>query len=260
MFDWQDNDGLLAAQLQLQVRIQFSAHHEFLLAHNLTACRTVLEIGVGDGTFLRQLALTHPRIAFLGVDNSADMIRRAPKGAPANMRCAYGDARDFLRIPQIGDVDGAIMRYVLLHLVDKASILGNLHNALRPGARIWLIDLDLEQFASDPPSVEFDWVREQVRVFCAGHGLTSNYGSEFVAMLENAGFHDVRKEIERFDNTRIDPGEFAQFIRNEVTLYRRALSSPMSAAEAEALEKFLRSLADQRVRVNYGVSLITALT
>ena len=259
MIDWDDKAGLMTEQLKLQVQMQFADHFAFLVSNGLASCNNILEIGVGDGSFLTELALANQEIPFFGIDNNKSMVEKASTKAPPNMYCIYKDVLDLSSFLNIDSVDAVLMRYVLLHMQDKQAVLHEMHNVVKPGTRLWIIDVDLEQFYCQPESPEFDWIVRQVEAFCKSHGDGSNYGSILIKMLQNAGFKSIRKEVESLNNKHIAVDQFAKFILNEIIIYREALSDPMDEADYKRARLFLEELKDSARLVNYGVSLISAI-
>jgi SAM-dependent methyltransferase len=88
-----------------------------LLAEGLTP---VLDIGCGDGELARHL----PAGAWLGVDNSREMLRRAPEPTT----CADATALPF----EDGSFGSAALLYVLYHLPDPAAALREARRVLHP--------------------------------------------------------------------------------------------------------------------------------
>ncbi|MFD2112024.1 class I SAM-dependent methyltransferase [Thiorhodococcus fuscus] len=259
MIDWRDENGEIEEQLKLQVEMQFKNHHSFLINHGLQDCKTVLEIGVGDGTFLRELATAHHDISFTGIDNNPSMVDNASSKCTINMKCAIGDARRPKSIENITAFDAIIMRYILLHADDKSDIINTLSQAMKPGAKLWIIDLDLESFTSVPPSLEFDWIVDQVRAYCESHGPRSNIGSACVQMLASAGFTSINKVIEPLNNRETKLDTLSKFIISEVKFYRSALSKNTNLEDITRINDFLAKLNRDDIFIRYGVSMISAV-
>jgi len=256
-FNW--SNPKIESQLELQVKMQFENHNNFIVTNGLSDCRTVLEIGVGDGTFLRKLAQSHPEITFRGVDNDPGMRDKAIKGMPKNMEIMVGNVEEPTKIPYIDSVDAVLMRYLLLHLSNKSEILDKIHSALKPNTRLWIIDLDLENFISNPACSKFDWIKTQVQDFCESHGKESNYSSALIRMLKDSGFHSINKKIEPLNNKSTDIRMLSEFIQNEVIIYREALGKTIDEVDLQIIQKFVSELDIPNKYVNYGVALVSAV-
>ena len=93
----------------------FADHAEALLP----ASGTVLDLGCGPGEITCEMARRHPSLAFLGLDHSAQAIRRATANAGrlglANIRFEVGDAE---RLPA-GDRYGLVTLFDAFHHLER---------------------------------------------------------------------------------------------------------------------------------------------
>lgn len=185
---WKDLEGLVDDQLNLQVKMQFKHHHQFMLNNGLDKCSNVIDLGTGNGTFLHELAKAHPNIYFTGVDNQEHMVNKASGARIDNIKCLVADVNNPQTIPSMGNADGVLMRYILLHLSDTSNVLSKLHKALKKNTRLWIIDLDLEHYVCNPPHEAFELIKGLVKRFCGEHGRNGNIGSKLINILKNIGF------------------------------------------------------------------------
>jgi SAM-dependent methyltransferase len=146
---------------------RFADHAEALLP----ASGTVLDLGCGPGEITCELARRHPSLVFLGLDHSAQAIRRATANAGrlglGNIRFEVGDAE---RLPA-GD------RYGLVTMFDA------FHHLERPGAFIdWLASRTSRCLLIEPAGtwsgrwargVDVDWllvdlasIRDRLEAIC----------------------------------------------------------------------------------------------
>jgi SAM-dependent methyltransferase len=100
---------------------RFADHAEALLP----ASGTVLDLGCGPGEITCELARRHPSLAFLGLDHSAQAIRRATANASRlglrNVRFEVGDAE---RLPA-GERYGLVTMFdAFHHLEDPRAFIG----------------------------------------------------------------------------------------------------------------------------------------
>ena len=256
---WAEREELIEDQLDLQVKMQFDQHHAFMLKNGLDGCSNVIDLGTGNGTFLAAIAQKHPNISFTGIDTHEDMLRRARRKKMDNVRWCDGDVNDFETVPGIKNADGALMRYILLHLKDTSTVIANLYNALPDGARLWIIDLDMEHFHCDPPHEAFELIKRLLRQFFDAHGKDSNIGSKLRTILEGAGFHTINMETEELNTESVDIKILQKFMIQEVIVYRYILQNALTDEEFAMIKKFIEDLSLGDTFVNYGVTMASAI-
>jgi SAM-dependent methyltransferase len=150
---------------------------------------TVLDLGSGPGRDLLEAARqVGPTGRSIGVDFTPEMIERARTAAVeaglANVAILEGDLE---RLPvHCGAVDVVISNCVINLVDDKRRALVEAFRALRPGGRFAVLDT---AFASEPGTD----LRENNDSWCScvGGALVE---SEYVALLEEIGYEDVRIE------------------------------------------------------------------
>ncbi|HEU4397160.1 MAG TPA: methyltransferase domain-containing protein [Actinomycetota bacterium] len=163
-------------------------------ALDLPSGALVLDAGCGRGAVALRMA-TSFGLRVEGVDILAGDIRRAQRKAarhraPNRPRFQVMDYRR-LRFPD-GHFDGAYTMETLVHAVDSAAVLGELHRVLEPGGRLVLFEYSMA------PRGEL--IARQRRVFdaiiaeSAMHSLPGFVHGCFPALLHAAGFRDVTVE------------------------------------------------------------------
>ena len=163
-------------------------------ALDLPSGALVLDAGCGRGAVALRMA-TNFGLRVEGVDILAGDIRRAQRKAarhraPNRPRFQVMDYRR-LRFPD-GHFDGAYTMETLVHAVDSAAVLGELHRVLEPGGRLVLFEYSMA------PRGEL--TARQRRVFdaiiaeSAMHSLPGFVHGCFPALLHAAGFRDVAVE------------------------------------------------------------------
>ncbi len=257
---WTDIAELVEDQLNLQVEMQFDRHHQFMMNSGLADCRGVMDLGTGNGTFLKVLAKAHPEITFTGVDNMDHMIDNAKTKTASNLNWAIADVSQPSTVPGVAEIDGALMRYVLLHLTDTSEILSKLHGTFRKGTRLWIIDLDLENYRCDPPHEAFDLIRGLVKTYCDENGKDANVGGKLVDMLKKAGFGSIVREIEPLNTDTTDISLLQRFIKQEVIAYRTFLPGALTDDQFAMIERFIDELPSSGTFLNYGVTLVSAIS
>jgi ubiquinone/menaquinone biosynthesis C-methylase UbiE len=111
---------------------------------NLDLRGRVLDVGCGPGQLAAMLARRHPGCQFLGVDLSETMIglaRRLTAGLPnLTFRAANAEALPFAD----GEFDLAISITSVKHWADRQAGVREMARVVRPGGRVFVLELDRE--------------------------------------------------------------------------------------------------------------------
>ena len=138
---------------------------------------TVLEIGIGTGGLLTELAARASTV--IGVDHSPAMLDEARRRLSAadldNTELRLGEITH-LPLPD-NAVDCVVANMVLHHAADPVAVLREVWRVLKPGGKVVLADLARH---------EQEWVREQLADQWLGFEE-----DELIAWLTSAGFVDV---------------------------------------------------------------------
>jgi ubiquinone/menaquinone biosynthesis C-methylase UbiE len=256
---WLDLQALIDDQLRLQVQISFRHHHTFLQENGLGQCQKVMDLGTGNGLFLQQVALNHPRINFIGIDNQLHMIAQAQKSNLRNVQWDTWDANKIGKFSELSKIDGVIMRYFILHLPHMEGVLRDLANRLKKGAMLWIFDLDLNHFRCNPSHPVFDQIRQLVKTFCDRFSIDSQAGTLLPPLLERSGFRVMQNVAEPFGNRTVDPSQFQKFLSQEVELYWRFLNRDLHDPDFLAMNDFIRtSTVHSGYTIQYGMVMLSA--
>ncbi|HYI58453.1 MAG TPA: class I SAM-dependent methyltransferase [Microlunatus sp.] len=101
----------------------------------------VLDIGTGPGRLVAEIARRRPGLEVVGIDPSPDMLRRARSRTSrlANARAVLASAED---LPfEDESVDAVVSSLSSHHWADSADALAEQARVLRPGGRLWVLDL-----------------------------------------------------------------------------------------------------------------------
>ena len=101
----------------------------------------VLDVGTGPGRLVAEIARRRPGLEVIGVDPSEDMLvrARARTSRLANARVVLASAED---LPFEDESVGAIVSSLSCHhWSDPAEALAEQARVLRPGGRLWVLDL-----------------------------------------------------------------------------------------------------------------------
>ncbi len=100
--------------------------------------QTVLDLGTGNGYYLRKIAACFPDKQYFGIDNSPGLLQTAMKET-TNKNISYSCCNPF-------DVDGlydfVIMRLFLQHQADVDAILDKVATITKRGGSVLVIDAD----------------------------------------------------------------------------------------------------------------------
>ena len=146
--------------------------HEVLTALKLKSTDVVADIGAGTGYFSRRLAMHAAKVYAVDIDSK--LLEIAKKNLPPNVTTVLSKPHDPMLPP--ASVDVVFICDVIHHIEDRVDYYHKLKPALKPGARIVIVDFYKKQMPIGPPP-EMKLSEEQV-----------------VAELEKAGFHRTRTE------------------------------------------------------------------
>jgi arsenite methyltransferase len=163
------------------------------LAHaDASPGEVVLDLGSGAGmdAFLAAREVG-PAGRVIGVDMTPDMVERARANARnaaiGNVEFRLGEIE---RLPVADNsVDVVISNCVINLSPDKAAVFAEAFRVLKPGGRMVVSDLVLKQPLSDD-------VRHSVEAY-VGCVAGASLHSEYLALMHDAGFVDVRTVEER---------------------------------------------------------------
>ena len=251
---WIELQDLIDDQLKLQIEIAFTRHHEFMVRHGLNGCRSVLDLGTGNGAFLRRLAESEPKIQFIGVDKREALLDLAREKAPANTAWHLLDAEATVARLDYAKVDGVLMRYFLLHIPNARQLLQAWIKKLKPGTKIWIIDVDLSKFECQPMHPAFEKLATLVQDFCSVHSVDTNAGQKLGDLLADLGCKSVEFEADPFASDNTEPQALAKFLRQEAMLYACLLEKPSDWVDLTEISSFINSeVVIGRCRVSYGM-------
>jgi SAM-dependent methyltransferase len=103
-----------------------------LLARNVGKDATVIDMGCGDGSFLKEMhALGYHKL--VGFDQSPGLERAARLGIGTFHKASVWDYLADSDAKGVGDADAIVLVNVLEHVTEPLELLGRLHRSLRPG-------------------------------------------------------------------------------------------------------------------------------
>lgn len=206
----------------------------------LADARVMVDIGAGVGMLLPGIRKAFPHAFVAGVDAAEGMIRRA---SPDFGRAVMDAGRMALRD---GCVDAAVMPFMLFFLPDPPRGLAEVRRVLRPGGGIGVATW--EGGANDFPALDL-WTDILDEHGAGADPLPSKLEltdttEKLVALLENAGFQEVRTATDR-EPVPMDLEEFIE-VHTRLGRSKRRFETLAPAVRQAVLTEAGERLADLR--------------
>lgn len=247
-------DSLVESHLNLQVKISYQEHHDFLIRHQLSQCSTILDVGTGNGAFVERLAHDHPTIKFVGIDK-----RKCKKLNVENVELRQVDMFAKESTFDFSQFDGILMRYFLLHVDHSQKILELFKVKSKRPSRFWIIDLDWSKFTCEPQHESFDKLTKLVKDFCSKISVDSCGGQNVLPLLENLNYQNIMVENWPFSSEKTPPQELAQYLKQEVQCYSAMIGRGVNDSETSEIIRFIdEDVRSERFKISYAMILVSA--
>jgi SAM-dependent methyltransferase len=176
-----------ARRLELQAQIGFDFEKPQLIAHGLPSQGTMLDLGAGQGSFLKLIAKEFPGLRCVAVDRNPALLELARANVTSVAQCDLADAQALSKLLEAERPDAVLLRFVLQHMsaAERASLLGTL--AASP-VRVIVADADADSSAFDPPSPLLSEAMNAVRELQERLGGDRRIGAKAEGLLRSAGF------------------------------------------------------------------------
>ncbi len=254
-----DLDNLVENHLNLQVKISYPDHHDFLARHGLNDCAHVLDVGCGNGTFVSRLAQDHPQTQFVGIDKRRPCVESCQKVLRENLVVQHVDMFSREGSFDFSQYDGILMRYFLLHVDHSQKILELFKLKAKRPSRFWIIDLDWSQFACAPQSEVFLKLTNLVKDFCAKISKESMGGQKVVSLLEKLDYQNIQVEHIPFTDKTISLDDFSLYLKQEVICYARMMGRSLHDPETSEIIRFIdEDVKSGKYEISYGMILVSA--
>lgn len=252
-------DSFVDSHLNLQVKISYSAHHDFLIRHKFNECQRIVDIGTGNGTFVSRLAQDHPNIHFVGIDKRKHCIESANSFSAENLTFTQLDMFSRESTFDFQRFDGFLMRYFLLHVDNSQKILELFKAKAKKPSKYWIIDLDWSQFSCEPRNEIFDKMTELVKNFCSKISVDSLGGKNVLPLLQKLEFQNIVVENIPFSSRVISIEEMALYLKQEVQCYSRMSGRGVDDPETNEIISFIEGdVGSGRFEISYGMILVSA--
>lgn len=171
------------------------------LTQRLEAGIRVADVGCGEGHAINLLARAYPASTFVGYDFSEDALEVArAEAAEWGLTNATFETRDIAALGAQAEFDLVTAFDTIHDQAHPATVLGNIHRALRPGGTFLMVDIQAESNLEDNldlPWASFLYFISTMHCMCVslgqgGDGLGTAWGVQTAErMVREAGFADV---------------------------------------------------------------------
>lgn len=173
--------------LRLQVDLFFEQERAFLARFApWQAARHVLDVGCGNGYYLSQLRSAFPQKSYFGVDLSRELIAeaRTRHGGPA---LGFAEA-DFFAFSPARRFDLLLMRFIVQHLTDFATVLAQASRLVERGGGLLVVEPDLAASGNSPATPRFAELLERFEAVRKADGRMKGRLDEIGAIAAKSGW------------------------------------------------------------------------
>jgi SAM-dependent methyltransferase len=250
---YQAGEAEAAAAEALRLRRQAAAiwgrELAALQAAGLVQGQRLLDVGCGPGGVLERLGATLARPGF-GIDRDGAFIRRAAQLGPAAR--ADGAALPFAD----GSFDFVLLRLVLRHTPERATLLAEAARVVRAGGVVCAVDVDeaATTFDPEPPA----WPRLKAALVAAAErrGGDPFVGRRLPRLMGEAGLVSLSSSVLPVTTDDLPPGAFVEtMLAPAARAIDSDLLAPASVAEGWAA---LREWAAAGRGFGYALGIMTA--
>lgn len=178
------------------------------LVPRLRPGQRLLDVGCGPGTITVDLARQVAPGSVLGIDASADVIKRAqtsagtglePDDAGSEVEVAFAVGDIYALDHDDASFDVVHAHQVLQHLTDPVAALREMRRVLAPGGTLAVRDADYGAFTWAPGDDRLTRWNELYHQVTAQNGADADAGRSLARWVAAAGFADVEISTGTFD-------------------------------------------------------------
>jgi 2-polyprenyl-3-methyl-5-hydroxy-6-metoxy-1,4-benzoquinol methylase len=207
----------LSEQAKIAIASEFASLPPKTLERILES-KSALDLGCGDGSFIKYLHEHSPGIALTGVDISKSLAQFSQTACGKYANIINQDATDFLMTSGSEDYDLISMRYFIGHLpADQYSkIFAACRMRLKPNGILYIASVDptYTRFHPRIPTFELAWFQKELhKKRSGGHWQAPPFIGENLA---TADFCSTQTFTRFFTTENLEPNKFASVIGRQL--------------------------------------------
>ncbi|HTN46659.1 MAG TPA: methyltransferase domain-containing protein [Flavipsychrobacter sp.] len=159
--------------------------------------KSVLELGCGGGNLTRTLArqIGDSR-KVTAIDFDGEILALAKEQATnEGIRNINFIAMDAYQIAYVEEFDIVYTRFLLSHLKEPLRLLEKMIQALKPGGKIIIEDIDFSGHFCFPPSPAFNTYQDLFIAAATNNGQNPHIGLSLFSLLNETDLHEVNYEV-----------------------------------------------------------------
>jgi SAM-dependent methyltransferase len=159
---------------------------------------TVIDLGTGNGYYLRKLSGYFPNKRYVGVDLDPNFIVTAKAEARSGGDGCHAPPADFIvsdALQVAGSYDAAIARLLIQHLPCLNDFLENLGRVVKPGGTLIVIESRDEERRFAPPVPSLSRFFEALRQNRSQAGCNRDAGRILPELASRCGFEVLRSSV-----------------------------------------------------------------
>jgi ubiquinone/menaquinone biosynthesis C-methylase UbiE len=180
--------GTSEQELNRLLRLNLLTNPAFLRYVELEVTDQVLELGSGLGILAAEMAKKNPLGRIVGVEISAEMLKRCPQEVP-NLSFRQADVQQLPFEEESFDV--VYCRYVLEHIQNPGQVLAEARRVMRTGGHIFLQENNNLAFDFYPECRSFMSLWKSFVVLQEKLGGDALIGKKLYWLLRQAGFNEI---------------------------------------------------------------------
>lgn len=167
-----------ARMLEAQAEIQFP-FEQFLFADSVWRdARVIVDFGCGDGSYLGLLAQRYPKKRYFGVEID-DTMRAIAERKRRHVNISFHRS-----LSELGDslADFVVMRYVVMHLEDRARVFRAIADYASEECGLLVIEPDDTKIRIEPPFALLQQAVERIQAASRHRNLRARLDDELVEL------------------------------------------------------------------------------
>ena len=200
--------------------------------HGLKEGIRILDAACGPGAISCLIKQRFNNVDVVGSDLNSNLLEVAAKTADKFGHQIEFRQEDVYNLPFSEEFDFAYTRFLFQHLQKPEQALRSLANALRPGGRLCIVDVDDGWLNLYPELSAFEQICRKARENQANLGGDRLVGRKMRNYLQDAGFSEIKVDVVAINSDQIGINDFLKITTG---FKAEALATPGDKAENEFL-------------------------